>query len=194
MPSIVVRILKNAIPSALFLAFLGYLMAEISGMWFDSQVPQRSPLPGVEEPLQPPTGAAIASSLRLSLPLVMAFWGFLLVTVFELILWLWRGSEEPKKLLPDRARGVLPPPEDDVEALLNQLLQQAEAAEAARKTRGSGKVSPPTPREQPTGTDSAAIAEKAPEPVEKSTSDSPEKPTESASKLVENPPDSPPSP
>ena len=144
MPPTLVRILKNGLPAAAFLAFVGYLMAEVAGIWFDSQVPPPPANPS-EGRFVPPTGADVSGMLRFQLPLTMGAWGFLLVAVFELVLRVWRGPEAVKTKIPERARGSLPPPEDDVEALLNQLLQQAEAAEAARQKRKSAAQLPVQP-------------------------------------------------
>lgn len=144
MPPTLIRILKNGLPAAAFLAFVGYLMAEVAGVWFDSQVPP-PPVDPSEGRFVPPTGEDVSGTLRFRLPLAMGFWGFLLVAVFELVLRFWRGPNITRTKIPERARGPLPPPEDDVEALLNQLLQQAEAAEAARQKRKSALQMPIQP-------------------------------------------------
>jgi hypothetical protein len=144
MPPTLSRILKSGLPSAAFLALVGFLMAEVAGIWFDAQVPPPPANPS-EGRLQPLTGEDVSGSLRIHLPIAMAVWGFLLVAAFELVLRIWRGPVVEKKKIPERARGSLPPPEDDVEALLNQLLQQAEAAEAARQKRKSALQMPVQP-------------------------------------------------
>ena len=112
------RILKNGVPTAVILAGLGWLMAEAAGMWVAGQAVTRSdPVGGGED---------VADMFRSRLPLSMAAWGFGIVAAFEVTLGLWRGGKKPA----DPPAAV--PPEDEVEKLLNDLLRQAEAAEAAR--------------------------------------------------------------
>lgn len=144
------RILTNGLPAAAFLAVIGFMMAEVTGIWLDSQTPAARP--GLDPVLaEPPpevrtaTGADVTDGLRFRLPAVMALWGFLLVSVFELVLWFWRGPRSTITPPPPKA----PPKvmDDEVEQLLNQLLQQAEAAEAAR---GAKPAEPPTSAPPPT--------------------------------------------
>lgn len=151
MPPTLRRILTNGLPAAVFLAVIGYLMAEVAGIWLDSQMPAARPGldPDLAEPapeVRAATGADVTASLRFRLPAVMALWGLLLVTVFELVLRFWRGPRSTITPPPPKA----PPKvmDDEVEQLLNQLLQQAEAAEAARAAKPAEPPSsapPPTP-------------------------------------------------
>lgn len=121
-----IRVLKSGVPTALVLAALGWVMAEAAGLWLAGQPVSRSQ-PGIPSDSSAATGSEdVADMFRSRLPFAMAAWGFGIVTAFELTLGLWRGGKKPA------ARPVAVPTEDEVEKLLNDLLRQAEAAEAAR--------------------------------------------------------------
>lgn len=121
------RVLKHGLPTALVLAGIGWVMSEAAGMWLAGQ-PRTRPQAGVHyDPSAPGGGTDVAAVLRTRLPFTMAAWGFGIVLTFELLLALWRGESPPEK---PKAIGV--PSEVEVEKLLNELLRQAEAAEAAR--------------------------------------------------------------
>ncbi len=148
-----IRILKHGLPAAAVLAVVGLLMADVAGMWVASQPGNRTTTPRVRadnpgEPAEARTidpGQEMAASLRRRLPFTMAAWGFGIVLVYELLLSLWRGG----RTAPPRALPPVPS-EDEVEKLLNQLLQQAEAAEAARATRPQASTETPPPSKTPT--------------------------------------------
>jgi hypothetical protein len=121
------RILKHGVPTAIFLAVMGYVLAEAAGMWLASQpapgeVRSRADAPAFQA--EPAVGAdpEMLRTLRYQLPLRMAAWGVGLVVIVELFLGLIRRA---------KPRSAVPPSDAEVEQLLNQLLEQSEAAKAA---------------------------------------------------------------
>ena len=112
------RLLMNGLPTAAILAIFGYAFAQFAGMWYVSESGGRHSPVGADE---------IAATLEWRLPLTMAAWGFGLVALFEGVLSLWRK--------PDPAPIRLTPAVDETEQLLLKLLEEAEAAEAARQER-----------------------------------------------------------
>jgi hypothetical protein len=139
-----VRILKQGIPVALILAAIGYLMAEVGGMFIAMQA-------GGESSVN--AGEHLTRTLQRRLPFTMAAWGFGLVVVFELVLGLVRGRK------PTPAPGPAPavPTEDETEKLLNQLLQQADAAEAQRKKVNTDTPPPSTPCPAPSASENSPV-------------------------------------
>jgi hypothetical protein len=142
MHPILVRILKQGIPVALILAAIGYLMAEAGGMFIAMQS-------GGESTVN--AGEHLTRTLQRRLPFTMAAWGFGLVVVFELVLGLLRG----RKSTPGPAPAV--PTEDETEKLLNQLLQQADAAEANRKKVNTDTPPPGTPCPAPSASENSPV-------------------------------------
>lgn len=153
------RILKYGLPTAALLAVLGFLMAELAGAWVASQpAPTLQPRASVESPsneslITVRPDAEAVEALRYQLPLQMAAWGFGLVVLCELVLAFWRSQKPP---LP--GPGLRPPTDQEVEDLLNQLLQQAEEAEAARKAASPKADDTPLPCPDPTCTDNTPIS------------------------------------
>lgn len=127
MRPVLIRILKRGLFTAAILAVLGCVLADLSEIWLASQ--------------SAASGEEFAQSLRYRMPLTMAVWGFTLVAVIEAALTLFRGG---KRTIPAR-RVPAVPTEDEVEQLLNQLLQQADAAEAARAGKSNPAPCPSTP-------------------------------------------------
>jgi hypothetical protein len=115
------------LPAAAFLAVFGYLMAEMARVWVSAQSALIDP--------------DVTQPLRYRMPLVMAAWGLMLVAFFEVVAELLRGG---RRTIPAR-RVPAVPTEDEVEQLLNQLLQQADAAEAARAGKSNAAPCPTTP-------------------------------------------------
>jgi hypothetical protein len=148
-----IRILRHGLPAAVILAVVGYLMAEVAGLWVAGNDPgRRAAIERTDLATQPTAtpGPDVATALRARLPFTMAAWGFGLVVVFELLLAFWRGGAAPPAPTPPG-----PATDDEVEKLLNQLLQQAEAAEAARQSAATDTPPPapaPTPFPAPSGT------------------------------------------
>src|SRR5262249_25347309 len=105
------RIALNGAIAAGLLAVVGFGMAELAGMWLATEpTGNRSPPAAVSaDPLQ--------AQLRHRLPRTLAMWGFVFVVLTEVVLFLWRG--DPVKSKPDPA-----------EQLLEELLAQADAAQA----------------------------------------------------------------
>src|SRR5689334_7220474 len=77
------RLLKSAVPTAVGLAAVGYLYAEVAGSWFEAGGK-------VAEP------GALAASLRARVPVMMAVWGFGVIALFELIRSAWAPRPKPK--------------------------------------------------------------------------------------------------
>jgi hypothetical protein len=154
------RILKHGLPTAVLLALLGFLMAEIASMWVASQpAPSLQPRVSIESPTDESTStvnpdAKAMEALRYQLPLEMAVWGFGLVVLCEVVLAFWRGKKQPQPLGP----GLRPPSDAEVEELLNQLLQQAEEAEAARNAAANKPTDTPPPCPDPTRTDNTPVS------------------------------------
>lgn len=108
------RILLNGTLTAATLAGVGLLLAHFAGMMTPGAVTPA----GAGEPNPP-----VADSLRGTVPLTMAFWGFVFVAACEAVRWRLRGGTPP-------AAEQQP---DDVERLLNELLEQAESKRAAEQ-------------------------------------------------------------
>ena len=102
------RILLHGGGTAIVLAAVGLLFAEVAGMWAATAT---KPTPGDTSP-------PVNESLRYRVPLMMAFWGFVFVAVSEVVLGRFRKPVPPKPA---------ENPQDDAEKLLNELLAQAEA-------------------------------------------------------------------
>lgn len=155
MHPILVRILKQGIPVALFLAVVGYLMAEAAGMMLASQSGSggssvRATAGGAPTPAG---GEDLTRALQRRLPFTLAAWGFGLVVVFELVLGLWRGRKSIAPPVPAPAA----PAEDETEKLLNQLLQQADAAEADR-AKLADTPPPGTPCPTPSASENSRVS------------------------------------
>jgi hypothetical protein len=144
MHPILVRILKQGIPVALVLAVIGYLMAEAGGMFIAMQA-------GGESSAN--AGEHLTKTLQRRLPFTMAAWGFGLVVVFELVLGLLRG----RKSTPATGPAPAVPTEDETEKLLNQLLQQADAAEARRARSATDTPPPGTPCPAPSASENSPV-------------------------------------
>ena len=130
MRATIFRILKNGVPTAIVLAVLGYMMGGFAGMWFDSNQIPRKVDGKLTSNVIGNSGNDITLQLRAQLPFTMAAWGFALVTVFELIALVWRGPHAAFQPSPV-AKSVVSATSDldpEVEKLLNQLLEQADAA------------------------------------------------------------------
>src|SRR4051794_20144694 len=96
------RILLHGGLTAGLLALVGLLFGEMAKMWM-------SPPAGAPESAD--LNPAVAATLRYRVPLMMAFWGFLFVTVSELVLSRFRKHAPAKPAAP---------PADDAEKLLNE--------------------------------------------------------------------------
>lgn len=108
------RILLHGGLTALVLALIGAMFAELANIWLVGNVARTDATAA---------NGQIGSALRARVPLTLAAWGFVFVLVGELVIWRVRGSRKPE-----------PKPlesQDDAEKLLNELLAQAEAKMAA---------------------------------------------------------------
>jgi hypothetical protein len=101
------RILLHGGGTAIALAAVGFLFAEMAGMLAG----------GASKPASAELNPPVSDSLRYRVPLMMAFWGFVFVAVSELVLSRFRRPAPPKAEMPP----------DEAETLLNELLAQAEA-------------------------------------------------------------------
>ena len=70
------RILLHGGGTAIVLAAVGFMFAEMAGMWAG----------GASKPASAELNPPVSDSLRYRVPLMMAFWGFLFVAVSELVL------------------------------------------------------------------------------------------------------------
>jgi hypothetical protein len=105
--------------TALLLGLVGFVFAELASIWLASS-------PGTRAATGEPVvvgedDGGVAAALRARVPLLMAVWGFVFITLGELALYLWRG-ESP------RPAAAAPTPEADAEQLLEELLTKAEAS------------------------------------------------------------------
>src|SRR4051794_29276484 len=118
------RILLHGGLTAALLAVIGFMFAELAGMWLSTAADRPAP-----------PGAAPPEALRLRVPLMMAFWGFVFVAGCEAVLSRFRRPPAPA---PERQP-------DEAEKLLNELLAQAEAKMAleaeSQKAGGSDQLS-----------------------------------------------------
>jgi hypothetical protein len=117
------RILKNGLVTAAVLAGMGFVAAELGGMYLASQTSTNRQ----DDELN----SQAVTALRYQLPLGMAAWGFGLVALFEILLWLVRGNPAP----PPTKRAT-----DTPEKLFDDLLKRAEAQNVST----TGHAPPPT--------------------------------------------------
>lgn len=123
------RILLNSLVTASVLGLMGYGLTELARMWLVTQAPVRAQ-PGA--PVS--TGDDTAAALGPQVPLVMAGWGVAFVVVGEVVLWFVRGRKQhAAKSVP----APVPAGPDPAEVLLEQLLREAEAKQAAETARSS---------------------------------------------------------
>jgi hypothetical protein len=118
MPTTAKRILRHGLLAALLGAVLGFLFAQVAGVWFDAKAGERP---------APAGGAEVTEALEWRVPFTMAGWAFGLTTLFELFGSLWRT--------PSNRAVVETTPQPDAETLLLELLDQAEAAERQRSAQ-----------------------------------------------------------
>jgi hypothetical protein len=116
MKPLVRRILVGGLPVAAALAVIGYLMAELAGGFLSNH-------PTASDPLGAELAAKAADTFRTRMPLGMAAWGFGLVALYEVVLFVLRGNPPPPTAPPAKA----PAPTD---AVLKDLLTRADAAGA----------------------------------------------------------------
>ncbi|WP_439621433.1 hypothetical protein [Gemmata sp.] len=122
MSPVVKRIAVNGTLAAIFLAVLGYFIANIAVMFLPAAVP------GTED-VAPPDDD-LAATMKVRLPLTLAVWGFGFVAVGELILWAVRGNRPP-------AVGATQAELDANERIIQELLAKADAEERAKTGDGA---------------------------------------------------------
>lgn len=141
MPPTLKRILWAGVPAAVLLAGLGFALAEAADVYLAANQPAR----GVEaiDGAAPPADALppdpVPSTLRRTLPLTMAAWGFAVVAAYEGVRRLVKG--------PARKPGLVPPvpAPTDVDQLLADLMRKAEADRAVSETATPPPAAPVTP-------------------------------------------------
>lgn len=111
------RIAIHGAMTAIVLAIIGFMLAELASMWLAGS-------PGVRMTNGEPIAAtdadgAIADTLRSRLPLFLAAWGFAFVAVGEIVLHWWRRGR--RKTTPQVAKP------DEAERLLEEILSQVES-------------------------------------------------------------------
>lgn len=112
------RILLHGGITAIVLAGVGLLFSRMAGMWMAGPG-GTGPQPVAEE------------ELRYSVPLTMAFWGFVFVVVCEVIISRVRPTPSAEAKTAEKQP-------DDAEKLLNELLAQAESRMAEeQKSEGT---------------------------------------------------------
>lgn len=117
------RILTNSLIAGSLLAVMGFGLTELARMWLIAQAPSRM------DPTAPATPADAATDVvSYRIPLMMAAWGVGFVVLGELFLW-FVLKRRPKPPAPPP-----PPGPDPAELLLEQLLREAEAKQAAAST------------------------------------------------------------
>jgi hypothetical protein len=85
------RILKHGLMAAIPLAVLGWLFAQMAGMWTAAQSPVRiGPMHDAAMVTPQDDGKAITELFEVRVPLVLATGGFLFVATGELLMSLWR--------------------------------------------------------------------------------------------------------
>ena len=114
------RILTNSLIAGSLLAVMGFGLTELARMWLIAQAPARL------DPSAPATAPdAAADVVGYRVPLMMAAWGVGFVVLGELFVW-YVLRRRPKPPAPPA-----PPAPDPAEQLLEQLLREAEAKQAA---------------------------------------------------------------
>jgi|GEM_PF-1603840 len=103
------RILIHGALTAVMLALIGLVFVRLGDMWMAGRVDSAG---------TPAASTPDVDMIRIRVPLMMAFWGFVFVAVGELIRWRLFGKQPAK---------TTEPPPDDAEKLLNELLTQAES-------------------------------------------------------------------
>ncbi len=118
------RIAMNGLLTALVLAVMGFVYAELAVMFLaGNEVPRAEPVENANRSRT--EDAALSHSLRVRVPVMMALFGFAFVALGELLLYAWRGNP-PVDVKPTRERQA-----DPAEKLLEELLAQADAAMAS---------------------------------------------------------------
>jgi hypothetical protein len=129
MHPLVKRILVNSLIAGSLLAVMGYGLAELGRMWLVAQTPVRAQPGG-----PPPAADDTADVLGTRVPLMMAGWGVAFVVLSECFLW-FVLKRRPKPAAPPT-----PPAPDPAEVLLEQLMREAEAKQAAAHSTPSEPV------------------------------------------------------
>jgi hypothetical protein len=106
------RIAIHGALTAIILAILGFMFVELAGMWLQSNAPVRG---GDGEMFV--DDKPVVETMRARVPFLMALWGFVFVVIGEIVMHIRRGEPKP-----------VPVVQDEGEKLLEELLQQAEAA------------------------------------------------------------------
>ena len=134
MRAFAIRVLKNGLPVAALLALLGYGLAQMAEM-----------MGGKADRPNPDGVPEMREVLQYRLPLTMAAWGLGIVVAFEVLFSLWRPT------VPAAATKPAAVPVDEAEQLLMKLLEEADAAEFARRMPSPADPTPPPRGAGPAG-------------------------------------------
>lgn len=124
MSPVVKRIAVNGTLAALFLAVLGFFIANIA----ITLMPP--PQPGTEDAAG--SDAEISDAIKARMPITLAVWGFAFVAVGELLLWAVRRKRTP-------AAGPTRAELDANERTIQELLAKADAEEKAKAGDGPNR-------------------------------------------------------
>ncbi|MCE9564405.1 MAG: hypothetical protein K8U57_20400 [Planctomycetes bacterium] len=148
MPLVLQRIAIYGTFAALFLALLGVVLGQMASI----MIPRSPEIPGAAEAGIPNPDAEILATIQTRTPIMMAVWGFVLVTIGELLLHVWRSRK------PAPPPGPTPQERIDTEKVLQELMAKAEAEEKAKSGTGGHRdkggesqevVLPELPRKEP---------------------------------------------
>jgi hypothetical protein len=131
--------------TAVLLALVGLMMAELAGMWLTASPGTRA-ANGAEVVANDANGEMTAA-LRKRMPMSMALWGFVFVALGEMTLHLVRGRK-PVPLPPQPEQHS-----DEAEKLLLELLAKAESA--SRQETGDGSQGSDNKEQEPAATPAA---------------------------------------
>jgi len=161
MSALMRRILLHGGLTALLLAVVGVMLAQLASIWlvgspgtgqrFTAEFSATAGGGAAGKPEGVASGTAqagphaadeaVIGELRWRMPVFMAVWGFAFVAVGELVLWRWRNRRRPPTTEDS-------PSSDETEKLLEQLLRQAESQAAAHTVAppvADGADTPQTP-------------------------------------------------
>lgn len=144
MPPTLKRILWAGVPTAVLLAGLGFALAEATDLYLAANRPVRG-LDVIDESVSSPNSLPrdpVSATVRRTLPLTMAAWGFGVVVAYEGLRRLIKGPTR-KPSTPS----VLAP--TDVDKLLADLMRKAEADRAESETVTPPPAAPITPAPVP---------------------------------------------
>jgi hypothetical protein len=116
------RIAIHGALTAIILGIVGFMFAELASIWLSGSPGTRAK---TGDPIESTDReGTVSTELRDRVPIMMAVWGFAFVAACELFLHWLRAR---RKKTP-----VAPPPPDEAEKLLEEILSQVESRVAAK--------------------------------------------------------------